>query len=47
MTTGRLLAVDPGREKCGLAVVDRQQGVLAHAIARTAQQAERAGEWIS
>ena len=47
MTTGRLLAVDPGREKCGLAVVDRQQGVLAHAIALTAQLADLAGEWIS
>ncbi len=47
MTTGRLLAVDPGREKCGLAVVDRQQGVLAHAIAPTAQLADMAGEWIS
>ena len=28
MTVQRVLAVDPGREKCGVAIVDSQQGVL-------------------
>jgi RNase H-fold protein (predicted Holliday junction resolvase) len=46
MTT-RLLAVDPGREKCGLAVVDRQQGVLARTIAPTAQLPCLVEKWIS
>ena len=28
MTVQCIIAVDPGREKCGVAVVDRQQGTL-------------------
>ena len=28
MIASRVLAVDPGREKCGVAVVDREQGSL-------------------
>ncbi len=32
MKTDRVLAVDPGREKCGVAVVDRQRGVLRQAV---------------
>ena len=30
-----VLAVDPGREKCGLAVVDREQGVRWHQVVST------------
>jgi RNase H-fold protein (predicted Holliday junction resolvase) len=32
MMPQRILAIDPGREKCGLAAMDRQQGVLQQAI---------------
>ena len=32
MKTERVLAVDPGREKCGVAVVDRQHGVVWQAV---------------
>ena len=32
MKAERVLAVDPGREKCGVAVVDRQWGVLQQAV---------------
>ena len=28
----RVLAIDPGREKCGIAVYDQQQGVMKQAI---------------
>ncbi|MHC1759684.1 MAG: pre-16S rRNA-processing nuclease YqgF [Negativicutes bacterium] len=33
--TQRITAVDPGREKCGVAVVDREQGVLWREVADT------------
>ena len=32
MKTERVLAVDPGREKCGIAVLDRQCGVMRQAV---------------
>ena len=32
MNSKRVLAVDPGRQKCGVAVLDRQDGVLHQAI---------------
>ena len=32
MTVNRVLAIDPGRGKCGLAVVDHQLGVLRQAV---------------
>ena len=35
MTVERVVAVDPGREKCGVAVVDRQQGVLCRQVVET------------
>jgi len=35
MTPQRVLAVDPGREKCGLAVLDRNSGVLWRRIVAT------------
>jgi RNase H-fold protein (predicted Holliday junction resolvase) len=31
----RVLSVDPGREKCGVAVVDRRDGVLARGVVPT------------
>ena len=36
MKDQRVLAVDPGREKCGVAVVDRRQGVLWRQVVETA-----------
>ena len=35
MNMDRVLAIDPGRQKCGLAVLDRQHGVLHQAIIST------------
>ena len=32
MTMKRVIAIDPGREKCGVAVVDREQGPLWQGI---------------
>ena len=40
MTPQRVLAVDPGREKCGLAVMDRNSGVLWRQIVATEQLLE-------
>ena len=37
MQAERLLAVDPGREKCGVAVVDQQQGVLRQAVVESSR----------
>ena len=48
MTTGdRVIAVDPGREKCGLALVDRRQGVLARTIVLTDRLPAVVEEWAS
>lgn len=33
--TERVLAIDPGKDKCGLAVLDRLQGVLARSVVKT------------
>ncbi|QJW47008.1 pre-16S rRNA-processing nuclease YqgF [bacterium BFN5] len=35
-----VIAVDPGREKCGIAVVDKQSGVLYKNIVNTSQLIE-------
>lgn len=35
-----VIAIDPGREKCGIAVVDRQRGVLYKKIINTSELAE-------
>lgn len=35
MTDPCIVAVDPGREKCGVAVLDRQQGVLWRQVVET------------
>lgn len=32
-----IIAIDPGREKCGIAVVHQQQGVLSQQVIQTAQ----------
>ena len=37
MKVERVLAVDPGREKCGVAVVDRQCGALRQAVVECTQ----------
>ncbi|NTV84576.1 MAG: hypothetical protein HGA23_09805 [Bacteroidales bacterium] len=37
MKAERVLAVDPGREKCGVAVVDRHHGVLRQAVVESAR----------
>ena len=34
---GSIIAIDPGREKCGIAVVHRQEGVLYRAVVPSAQ----------
>ena len=36
MKLDRVLAVDPGREKCGVALVDRQRGALRQAVVESA-----------
>lgn len=40
-----VLAIDPGREKCGLAVVYRHGEVAARQIVPTADLARHAAEW--
>ncbi len=42
----RVLAVDPGRDKCGLAVVDPERGVLARGIVPTVSLESAVREWI-
>lgn len=37
MKAERVLAIDPGREKCGVAVVDRQRGVLQQAVVESSR----------
>jgi RNase H-fold protein (predicted Holliday junction resolvase) len=41
----RVLAVDPGREKCGLAVLDSEAGLLARGVVPTGVLPEVALEW--
>lgn len=40
MMAQRIVAVDPGREKCGVAVVDREQGPLWHQVVSTDRLAD-------
>jgi RNase H-fold protein (predicted Holliday junction resolvase) len=42
-----VLAVDPGREKCGVAVVDSRDGVLARGVVPTRLAPAMAGEWAA
>ena len=37
MVRDRVVAIDPGREKCGVAVVHREQGVLFKTLVATAE----------
>jgi RNase H-fold protein (predicted Holliday junction resolvase) len=37
MSVARIVAIDPGTEKCGIAVVDRDAGVLKQQVAPTRQ----------
>ena len=41
----RVLAIDPGRDKCGIAVVDRTQGVLQRSIVSTRQLVLSVEQW--
>jgi len=41
----RVLAVDPGREKCGVAVVDERDGILARGVIPTGVVATIARDW--
>ena len=43
----RILAIDPGREKCGLAVVDARQGVLARGVVPARLVGEVARAWTT
>jgi len=40
-----VIAVDPGREKCGIAVVDQQRGALIRQVIATACLAEMVKTW--
>lgn len=45
MTVQRVLAVDPGKDKCGAAVLDRRQGVLNQAVVTTDQLLSLVDDW--
>lgn len=45
-SSGRVLAIDPGREKCGIAVVDQNKVVFRQAIVSTADLTVTAENWI-
>ena len=42
----RVLAVDPGRDKCGLAVVDARDGVLARGVVPTTVVGAVVQDWV-
>ena len=48
MNNGRscVLAIDPGRAKCGLAVCDRQRGVLRQAVVEQPQLLNVIADWL-
>ena len=41
----RVLAIDPGRDKCGIAIVDSLRGVLARGVIPTSTVATIARDW--
>lgn len=41
----RIIAVDPGREKCGVAVVDNKRGTLIRQVIATSSLTEMVREW--
>lgn len=43
----RVLAIDPGREKCGVAVVDARDGVLARGVIPTTVIAPLVRDWAA
>lgn len=43
----RVLAVDPGREKCGVAVVDAREGVLARGVVPSAVVGDLVRTWAA
>jgi hypothetical protein len=45
MPPRRLLAIDPGREKCGLALVDAEGGLLARAVVPLEDLAAMLRDW--
>jgi len=45
MTVQRVLAVDPGKDKCGAAVLDRRQGVLNQAVVTADQLLSLVDDW--
>jgi RNase H-fold protein (predicted Holliday junction resolvase) len=45
MPIHRVLAIDPGRDKCGLAVVDAREGLLARAVVRRDDLMSTLREW--
>jgi RNase H-fold protein (predicted Holliday junction resolvase) len=45
MSPHRVLAIDPGREKCGLAVVEREAGLLARRVVLREELAGALREW--
>lgn len=42
----RVLSVDPGREKCGLAIVDSQRGIVARGVVPTGTVSTIARDWV-
>lgn len=46
MTTHCVIAIDPGKDKCGVAVVDHEQGALLHQVVPTEQLLIRLAEWL-
>ena len=45
MTIQRIIAVDPGQDKCGAAVLDRRQGVLNHTVIAADQLRSLIDRW--
>ncbi|MGL5511866.1 MAG: pre-16S rRNA-processing nuclease YqgF, partial [Sporomusa sp.] len=47
MSVNIVLAIDPGREKCGLAVVHKEQGVICKAVINTTDLAAAANQLVA
>ena len=45
MILDRIVAIDPGRGKCGLAVMDRQRGVLQQSVTDCSQVLSKVRDW--
>jgi RNase H-fold protein (predicted Holliday junction resolvase) len=44
MQASSVIGIDPGREKCGLAVIHRQQGLLKRSVVSTTDLADAVGD---